>query len=66
MKDRDELKKLLAEDLSIAKTFKRNKELISMNEIPTAVEELIVEEIRGFLFDDDKTIIDDDFTLENI
>lgn len=66
MKDRDELKKLLAEDLSIAKTFKRNKELISMNEIPKAVEELIVEEIRGFLFDNDKTIIDDDFTLENI
>ena len=37
-----------------------------MNEIPKAVEELIVEEIRGFLFDNDKTIIDDDFTLENI
>lgn len=44
-KSREELKKLLSEDVNIAKGFKRNKQLISMKEIPDYVTETIVENI---------------------
>lgn len=41
--DRNKLKKLLVEDSIARESFSRNKRLISMNEIPSEVEEMILE-----------------------
>jgi 5'-3' exonuclease len=49
VQNKDELKKILSEDLSIARTFKRNKQLISMKSIPDTIEELIIDDIKLFL-----------------
>ena len=44
IENKDELKQLLKEDALCCESFKRNKQLISMNEIPRAVHDLILEE----------------------
>ena len=44
--DRNELKKLLKEDITIADSFLRNKRLISMQEIPKEIHTLILEEFN--------------------
>lgn len=43
VKDREKLKALLNEDVNILKSFKRNRDLISMNEIPKNIASLIIE-----------------------
>lgn len=58
VQNRDELKKLLSEDLSIAKTFQRNKKLISMKSIPNEIEELIVDDIKSILSQDNDNLAD--------
>ena len=45
-KSQTELKKLLKEDVNILKSFKRNKQMISMKSIPDYVKELILENIE--------------------
>ena len=55
--NKDELKKMLQEDINIAKAFKRNKELISLENIPKEVENLIIEDLDMFLKSDDVSII---------
>lgn len=45
-KSQIELKKLLKEDVNILKSFKRNKQMISMKSIPDYVKELILENIE--------------------
>lgn len=52
--DRPLLKQTLKEDINIAKSFKRNKMLISMKEIPNDIENLIINEIKNE-FNEDKT-----------
>jgi 5'-3' exonuclease len=42
--DKNKLKALLKEDITIFDNFARNKKLISMNEIPQHIHELILEE----------------------
>lgn len=44
---------LLKSDITIANSFKRNKQLISMNQIPSGVTQLIIEEIQQ-VFKQDK------------
>lgn len=44
--DKSLLIELLKSDITIANSFKRNKQLIAMSEIPKEVQELIVEEIQ--------------------
>lgn len=46
IEDREKLKQLLTEDILVAKSFKRNKQLISMKEIPENVKRLILEEFE--------------------
>ena len=46
IEDREKLKQLLTEDILVAKSFKRNKQLISMKEIPEKVKNLILEEFE--------------------
>ena len=48
-KSRSKLKNLLKEDVEIANGFKRNKILISMNEIPDYISESIIENIEKAL-----------------
>jgi 5'-3' exonuclease len=50
--DRPMLKQMLTEDISVAKSFKRNKMLISMKEIPEDVENLIISEIKQIFAED--------------
>lgn len=64
MRNRDELKKILSEDVNIAQTFKRNKQLISMKEIPINIEELILDDIKQFL-PENLNIYEEDI-LENL
>ena len=52
IQNKDELKKLLQEDINTAKAFKRNKELISLDNIPKEVENLIIEDLDSFLTSD--------------
>ncbi len=47
IEDRNKLKQLLKEDITIVDSFKRNKQLISMNEIPETVHELILEQLNN-------------------
>lgn len=56
LQNKDELKKLLAEDINTAKAFKRNKKLISLNEIPNEVENLILEELKTEVFKEDTSL----------
>ena len=53
LQNKDELKKILTEDINIAKAFKRNKKLISLSEIPNEVEELILNELKTEIFKED-------------
>lgn len=46
IEDRNLLKNLLKEDITIVDSFKRNKQLISMNEIPLDVHKLILEQLN--------------------
>jgi 5'-3' exonuclease len=46
-KSRSKLKLLLKEDTEIANGFKRNKLLISMNEIPKYISDLIIENFKS-------------------
>lgn len=65
VQNRDELKKLLSEDLSIAKTFQRNKKLISMKLIPNEIEELIVDDIKTILSKNNE-VLKNQISLEGI
>ena len=47
-KSHTQLKHLLSEDINIAKGFKRNKELISMKDIPNYIKKSIVENIEQY------------------
>lgn len=47
IEDKNTLKTLLKEDITIADSFLRNKRLISMNEIPKDVSNLILEEFTN-------------------
>ena len=47
LKDKDKLKNLLKEDITITDNFRRNKRLIAMSEIPTEVNNLILEEYQN-------------------
>ena len=49
IEDKSALKSLLKEDITIADSFLRNKRLISMQEIPTDVSNLILEEYQNQL-----------------
>ena len=49
IQDKELLKALLKEDITIADSFLRNKRLISMQEIPTDVSNLILEEYQNQL-----------------
>ena len=62
LQDKNELKKLLSEDINTAKAFKRNKKLISLKEIPDEVESLILEELKTEVFEEDV----EQFKLEKI
>ncbi|WP_413854048.1 hypothetical protein [Candidatus Ruminimicrobium bovinum] len=53
LQNKDELKKLLTEDIDVAKAFKRNKKLISLKEIPEEVESLILNELKTEVFKED-------------
>ena len=56
LQNKDELKKLLTEDINIAKAFKRNKKLISLSEIPNEVESLILDELKTEVFKEDTSL----------
>lgn len=58
LQDRESLKQLLTEDINIAKSFKRNKMLISMKEIPQNIEDLIISEIKSAFNDEEKTEVE--------
>ena len=47
-KSHTQLRHLLSEDINIAKGFKRNKELISMKDIPNYIKESIIENIEQY------------------
>jgi hypothetical protein len=49
IEDKNNLKSLLKEDITIADSFLRNKRLISMQEIPADVSNLILEEFQSQL-----------------
>jgi hypothetical protein len=49
IEDKNNLKSLLKEDITIADSFLRNKRLISMQEIPMDVSNLILEEFQSQL-----------------
>ena len=50
VQDKEKLKALLSEDVNAAKSFKRNKMLISLDLIPETVKSLIEDEINNILF----------------
>lgn len=60
LQDKETLKSLLKDDINIAKAFKRNKKLISLNEIPEAVESLIMEDLKYEIFKEESENFDID------
>lgn len=55
IQDKETLKQLIKDDINIAKAFKRNKKLISLNEIPESVENLILEDLKYEIFKEESS-----------
>ena len=60
IQDKENLKALLKEDINIAKAFKRNKKLISLNEIPESVQNLIIDDLKSEVFKEETENFDVD------